>query len=761
MKWPGVLTLSAALLTGTVGAASRLTGTIDLSPIPAADSLPCLTFQGVSSSGAAPAPAPAPPEMADMQQQLAEMEADLQDLAPGSAEYTQMKQVLDMARQALGTAVARPAASPVLAATYRQLSSKQAIGNLYVSLAYQVSPQAWRAFQEASALADPNKARVTATVAVLKGKPLAAVAAYLTVLAKHPADADALYNLGALAAFLNAPNEALALLSASEANGGPTNDLYPGTAQLNSTRGYALMMVGKSAEAEQVLKQALQLAPNLVEANRNLAAALGNQNKCAEAKNALARAFRRNVSPTAAPSPAADTLAAPERVQFPPVDADETPVLVRDVLDFSRGTLGKWPFFPVNVEPDEESKLSQMLTEYEAWTEQHSAAEQDFRRNADATVEASYYVAQLGAARSPDHYRSFLLWETVRQFYFYPRKENAEAARAQSAAQRSYLAGVQSDAVNLERKIKDSKTIRKDAEQGCLKAKDVTYCNKQAEYDDMTRQCSAVRTWNNLWRGSIATLETPTRLEVAELDRYFTAAVSYTSDPRLLRYQRAHLNLLRKLKMNVVPAAILAHLDTLSSRKDPCVFIKKNPPPSPNEALGAYEDPADNPCQPKTTLKAKALIVEVSFNCEKVGFEVGVEVPFLDVGIFVNVEEKFSAGKQTPITPKDRFLTGQGIVNPERIPQFGDPGKNTISTFGGGAGVKVGVGAAGSGVEGKAGFYVTGDGQGNLGDVGAKVETSSTAGAEVDVGIGEIGVGVEFEGPGASVSFLPSVGDGG
>lgn len=144
-------------------------------------------------------------------------------------------------------------------------------------------------------------------------------------------------------------------------------------------------------------------------------------------------------------------------------------------------------------------------------------------------------------------------------------------------------------------------------------------------------------------------------------------------------------------------------------------------------------------------------------NCEKVGFELSAEIPFLDVGVYVNVEEKFSAGKQKPPSSRDKFLTGQGIVNPERILMFGETGKSTVSTFGGGVGVKVGTGALGSGVEGKAGFYVQGDGQGNVGDVGAKVESAATLGGEVDVGIGEIGVGVEFEGPGASVSFVPSV----
>lgn len=743
------------------GAAPVITGNIDLSPIPDPAGLPCLTFRGAGAPAMAP---PVSPELAGAQAQLAEMQGDLETMTPSSAEYQQLKGMLDMARRAFGTAAPRPAPPTGKPTPYRTLSAKQAIGNLYTSLAYEVSPAAWQAFLNAGALADPNKARAAATVAVVRGKPLAALAAYLKVLEKRPNDPDALYNLGALAAFLNAPNEALALLAASEARGGPTGKFYPARAQLLSTRGYALLQLGQSAEAGKVLRAALHLAPNLVEAQRNLAAAQGNQGQCAQARQSLARAYRRNpAAPTKAPPPEAPLVvdgtpagARPQNTRPP----NETPVLARDVLDFGRGKVGKWPHFPVQVEPDEEARLDRMIAEYQAWTDQFGLTEADYQRWHDSVLDSSNYLIGLGAARSLSQPRSFLLWDAVRQYFFYPRPQNRATAQLQAAAQRRYFQGEVDASLNLSRKLENSTVIRAEAETPCARAKDSLYCYKQAEYQDMTRRCQAVTTWNALWRGSIASLEKPTRADVAEIDRYFTTVLSYTSEPRLLAYQRAALKVWRKQKMVMVPSAIREHLDALRSNRAPCLFLKRNPPPAPTGALEAYSDAADTPCQPKATGKAKALIFEVSFNCEKVAFEVGVEVPFLDVGVFVNVEEKFSAGHRTPPGPKDRFLTGQGIVNPERIPQFGDPGQGQISTFGAGAGVKAGIGVSGSGVESKAGFYVTGDGKGTLGDVGARVESSATVGAEVDVGIGEIGVGVEFEGPGASVSFLPSVGNG-
>ena len=249
------------------------------------------------------------------------------------------------------------------------------------------------------------------------------MATYLRVLEKRPRDADALYNLGALAAFLNAPNEALALLSASEANGGPTVSFYPARAQLLTTRGYALMEVGRSADAEKVLREAVKLAPQFSEANRNLAAALGNQKKCAEAKTALGRAFRRSDAAIKASTATPDSggaLSPQSGVPLQPTPGSsrgEQIRLVRDTLDFRRGTVGRWPYFPVAVEPEQEAKLDRMIADYEAWTERNGVTEAMFQKNYDATFEASNYVIQLATSNSPSHSRSFLLWESVRQLY--------------------------------------------------------------------------------------------------------------------------------------------------------------------------------------------------------------------------------------------------------------------------------------------------------------------------------------------------------
>lgn len=759
------LTLMLAGLLGSGAAAPVISGTVNLSPVPAEADLPCLTFTGAGPAALPAArPAPVSADLAEAQQELAGLEAELKTLTPGSAEYTQMKGALDMARSALGTAAPSPTAAAGKSQVYRQLTAKQAVGNLYVSLAYRVSPKGWQNFLNAGGLADPGKARAAAAAAVVRGRPLAAVAAYLRVLEKRPKDADALYNLGALAAFLNAPNEALALLAASEANGGPTGSFYPARTQLLTTRGYALMGVGRSADAEKVLREAVKLAPLFSEANRNLAAALGNQKKCAEAKTALGRAFRRSDAAVKASTATADSegaLSPQSGVPVQPIPGSapgEQIRLVRDTLDFRRGTVGRWPYFPVAVEPEEKGKLERMIADYEAWTERNGVTEAMFQKNYDATFESSNYIVQLATSNSPSRARSYLLWESVRQLYFYPRP-SYRAAAVQQQAHTAYFQGELNSGEALGRKVQNSKDLRSEAEKSCKGAKDNLYCFKKAEYEDMTRQCLAVRTWNNLWRGSISSLETPTRAQVAELDRYFTTVLSYIAEPRLYRYPQAHYTLLRHQQMNWVPLAIAAHLNELRRLQDPCVYLANTPPPSPNEALGAYEELSVLPCQPSATYKAKALVFEASMNCEKVGFELSAEIPYLDVGVYINVEEKFSAGAQKPPTPKDTFLTSQGIVNPERIPKFGESGDSTVSTFGAGVGVKVGVGAAGNGLEGKAGFYVSGDGKGNLGDVGAKVESSATVGGEVDVGIGEIGVGVEFEGPGASVSFVPSVGD--
>ncbi|THF87149.1 tetratricopeptide repeat protein [Deinococcus sp. KSM4-11] len=754
--------LVGCLLLSTAASISVVHGNTDLNSIAAASSLPCLTFQGTGGSlptGAAPVPAAAATgDLAEAQTQLATLEQELQQMKPGSDEYVQLQGMLQQLKQALGAASAQlpppiQAGKPTEA---KALSVNQALGNLYTSLAYRVSPQAWKEFLTADALQDPAKAKVEALTAVARGRPLAAVATYLKVLEQHPKDADALYNLGSLAAFLNAPNEALALLGASEAAGGPSSTFYPAKAQVLTTRGYALMQLGNSSEAERVLNQAVSLAPELPEAQRNLAAALGNQGKCEASRKALVRGLRRN--PTPPPSkPVKTTTSIPPTVPMPPPQGTdiETEVMARDFLDFSRGVVGKWPYFPVIAEPEEKAKLSRLTTAYNDWIHKNEPQLADAERLRDALFDASAYVISLASApgQQINHRMAVALFAAVSQMYRDP--VYAPLFQKQFEADTNYANTEEERLTRLKSKFSASQALLEKDLTACSTAKDQVFCQKKAKYDDMNRQCTDLKDWNHLWQGSISYLETTTRANVTELDRYLSTVSSYISEPRLLRFVQAHHQLMRKLWMGMVPDAINRHLSTLIVYQQPCLFVAGTPTPTPDETVGAYEPPADAGCQPTATLKAKALIFEVSGNCEKVGLEVSGELPWMDIGVFVSVEEQFSAGKQTPPTPKDKFLSSQGIIRPERIPQFGES-QGSLSTFGVSVGVKESLGVGGTEVETKQGFYLTSDGKGNLADVGVKLETSASVGAEVDLGVGEIGIGLEFEGPGTSLSFVPS-----
>ncbi|MFC6667449.1 hypothetical protein ACFP9V_20295 [Deinococcus radiopugnans] len=68
-----------------------------------------------------------------------------------------------------------------------------------------------------------------------------------------------------------------------------------------------------------------------------------------------------------------------------------------------------------------------------------------------------------------------------------------------------------------------------------------------------------------------------------------------------------------------------------------------------------------------------------------------------------------------------------------------------------------GTAVMGNGATAKDGLYLTVDSTGKVVDFGIKGETSTSVGAEFNLGAVELGAGLEFEGPGSSVSFMPSV----
>ncbi|WP_019011316.1 tetratricopeptide repeat protein [Deinococcus aquatilis] len=741
-----------SLLTSPAHASSTVRGLMDLQKPLSTEQLPCPVFPKRPATGNVPSTS-----NPQLQQQLALLEKQLAQLPPQSEGYKQMKAALDAIKQGVKQEQAAQPTFKLL--KYQKMSVVQALANLYVSLADHLSPEAWKAWVNNAELADRTKADKTAVVAVSKGQPLLAVAAYLKVLEQIPKDANALFNLGSLAASLGAPNEALALLDASQLQGGPRNTFYSPTAQLLTAKGYALMLVDRNKEAEQVLTQAVKLAPKLVEAQRNLAAALGNQGKCGAAKTAVARSKSRHTvpqksaPPTTSPPPSPATLPIP--LPSGPQGSD-TEYNLRDVLDFSRGKVGKWPYWATIFNPYDEAQLDRRQAEYATMQ-----ASLDIKNEAQQLPKVRQGVSDLLLSVRNDALSGprIRLLNTGQYQLF--REARFKALYAQLGKD---LATYQKNEQDAMRHLKDvefaNAQVQYDqAYRACDADSDGRYCRDKAEYDKNLRKCSSLVTWNNTWRGGSSFLAQSVRPLVEETDRFYTTVISYASEPRLLAELRLNHRIIRKAFIGTVPGYFVNHLSDLDRLNEPCLYIARTAPPKPvpDDQMGSFTELTANGCAPVATATVKVMLVQFGMNCEKVSVEVAKEIPWLDIGAFISVERKASAGSQTPPTARDRFIKalGAGNVRPEKLPDFDKP-KGQISIFTVTAGVSTSTSVAGNGVGAKDGVYLTVDSTGKIVDYGVKGETSTTVGAEMDLGIGEVGVGLEFEGIGGAISLLPS-----
>jgi len=769
------------LLLGSLGLAQPSSQIFTFSDLhPTEPITTCPKFKG-GAGEAAPAAKPAAPApgsvSAEMQQAIAELEKEMAGLDKNSPEYQQMKGLLDSMKGAskdvasTQAAADAPGAGPV---KYVKLDFKTALAATKARLEGSLSAKAWKVYQSNTAINDSGKARVAALQAMAKGNRLAVAAVLLRSVEKNPKDVGSIVNLAGVIAPMGAPNEALALLEEADRLGTQPKTawgLNPKAIKLNA-RGYALLGVGKAKEAEAALKQAVSLEPQLAEAGRNLAAAQGEQGKCAEGVRTLRRSMQRTPpKETQAPPETPTPTPTPGNVALPPMPEPDTKGFkpARDVLDFSKGKKNSnWPYFVVNVDPEEVDTLKRLIAEYEAFGQKVYFGQPG---RWDREV---YQPIMRAIQRSKDYWGNSPSGNLSGRWvhYLMDNVSGAHNDRVLKAAtqtwlsktQKTYTDGEATSAASRQRKEESSKLQLEQDRKRCDGINDSDqrkYCYDKADYDNDVRVCQALKEWNNLWRGSISFYEKSARAYDDEIAIYYSTLTAYFSDPILQAAPRALYRFERQqLVLFYVVGAIRGHLEELDSRKEPCVRIATTPPPSAPESLGQDQDFEMPGCESNRSLKVKILILELSGNCEKAAIEVGVEVPVIDIGVFVSVEQKFSErSERLKKDPKDRYLEKKLGLNPDKILRFEDvqarkDNSSQITVFGGG---KVEVGAGGNDLEGKGGFYIT-SGKGGAVDVGAKVESSATLGAEAQTPIGEIGVGVEFAGPESSISFVPDNG---
>ncbi|MFC6667450.1 tetratricopeptide repeat protein [Deinococcus radiopugnans] len=649
MTW---LTLGVlcAPLSSSADAASTVRGLMDLHKPPPSDQLPCPIFPRRPVPGNASQATN--PQMA---QQLALLEKQLAQMPPQSEGYRQLRAALDALKAGLKQEQAAQPAVKVL--EYRKLSVVQALANLYGSLADHLSPEAWKEWVENAALSDPDRADRAAVLAVGRGVPLLAVAAYLKVLEKTPKNADALFNLGSLAAVLGAPNEALALLDASQARGAAQHFL--------SARRPAPDGPGVRADAGEPRQGGRatpdpggEAGPRMAEAQRNLAAALGNQGKCGPARAAVARSSSRHTLPqkSASTSPAAQPSSAsaspvPLPIPIPAADQKEdTDYNLRDVLDFSRGTVGEWPYFATVFDPYDEAKLDRRAAEYE-----QMKGKLDPKTDAAHLSQVQRGVANLLTSVRNDrlsgprirllHTGQFQLFRETRFTALYSKLGKDLA---------TYQKNEQDAMTHLKGEFANADAQHDAAYRACDSATDNSYCRDKAEYDQKLKKCSSLVTWNNMWRGSSSFVAHSVRPLVEEIDLFYTTVISYASEPRLLAGLRLHHQMIRKTFISIVPGYFSEHLSTLDRMNEPCLYIARTMPPKPvpDDQMGVYTELVGNGCKPAATATVKVMLVQFGMNCEKVSVELAKTFPGTSVGLFANVERRASAGaRQGPPPP--------------------------------------------------------------------------------------------------------------
>jgi Flp pilus assembly protein TadD len=166
-----------------------------------------------------------------------------------------------------------------------------------------------------------------AAAAVADGRPTAALAAMLLAQEKAPKDPAILVSLAGLLARMGMPQEALGLLDASDRMPGalPSPMGISGRAIALNNRGYALLLLKRWADAEPPLRKAMELAPLLSEAPKNLALALAELGKPEEAKRVLYFGAFRSRGP-AESSPGKADAAADQGTAANPKSPADVPV---------------------------------------------------------------------------------------------------------------------------------------------------------------------------------------------------------------------------------------------------------------------------------------------------------------------------------------------------------------------------------------------------------------------------------------------------
>jgi tetratricopeptide (TPR) repeat protein len=677
---------------------------------------------------------------ASSEQVIKMLESSLARIPPTSPAYAQIQAQIEQLRkapQAPAAPKAEPNAPPV--GSRKPVSAQQALRTLQGALEGSVSAKDLQALEASDEAKDADSAELAAVAAMASGKVHAALALELRAQQLEPKNATHLVNLSGLANHYGLWQESLALADAAGALGVQKEGalIVSQQAALLNNRAHALLHLDRAAEAEVLLRQALTLSPLLAEARTNLAMALGKQNKCKEAMRFLRAGHWRKPPMQLASGPEQEQ--AVEEVKLKPFE---------EIVDQKRGEPGHLPQLRYILTPDEVKGAA-------AWYAQEEKRAQEFVKNSSQrfTTEAMNASARLQQLASAKDREGFWTWK--RADYLYGQIQGGMPGRDLPRRYKEFTAVLSKNApVMTQLEMQYLKRERASSEtlsariQAC-KGREAGVCQAHAQAEHHERMCDATKAWATAWRTPMNELETAIRDYHREHHRATTAVFAYLSDPVLVRAAGARIAMNDALNYMQLLSPVANHVRELARRMEAC----QQPPASAFDLEGYEEDfPAE--CKPgKSKPKAKAVVLEVSYTCEQVEFEVAV--PTWLTG-FVNVTYQFSKRYERLKDPKERFIEESYGGDPDHVlvlREYGHAfgGKLTVTAGGKVSGTaEVGVIAQEASVKG--GVYVTVNGGGDLLDVGMKVDTSVSRGVEV----AGFGTGVEVSGPGAQVSFVSS-----
>ncbi|GGJ27534.1 hypothetical protein [Deinococcus roseus] len=714
-----LLMLGSTLCFGAQAAPQMLSFT-NIQTIPKNDQVQCPTREGGQTLM---------PDMgAVLQDKMSEAQKQLQDrlkeMSPTDPGYSILKGMLDNLSRQPGEVLnqPRPALDETLPGSQQEVNLEQAIGMLQAALEGSLSPEAFTVLKAMPEYQSAQKAISMVPVALASGKPLAAMALLLRAHELEPQNPSHLVNLSGLANFYGFWYESLALLDAAKVLQDAT--LAPWSlnkqALLLNNQGHALLGINKPAQAEVVLRQAVQLEPLLPEAKRNLAQALGEQGKCEEA----ARWYRLGVYR----EPIKDMLGPNKE----PVVSEEADAITlkpwQEAYALDRGVEGRFPHIPIPANTKvatlamgyistELGRASQGMANFtQKYTEMFPRVQEKasaMLKNPKTRMTGEVSLHLLGPINSADPEDRKLndLYQKVDEAFM-------EYGKARENADDIYFRAAQNTA-----EVYASQQLSCGTNGPCQE-------RARIEYEQ--HMCSHGQNWNSSLVGQVQKYDMAYRAYYRPFHKTMSGLTGEFSDPEFYAAANTQTRALYFQHYYSYLSLVGMHVFTAGNYGSMC---KDEVPPADLKA----EDPEDPEICEKPDLKPKASagIIEVTYTCEAIEVEIGSDGK---LPLFGQVTYEFSQRYKRLTDPKERFIEAQAGRNPDavmQLKQYGYAFDGKVTVFAGAklsAAAELGPIEMDAGVKG--GLYMTVDGNYDITDAGAKIDIarSDMIGGAVKVG---------------------------